>query len=184
MDHNAVCSFLHFGLIALISDMTYPRRAAAATVCNGKIYVCGGRTGQADRPNSVECFDLESGVWNELVALPIPLYGHSLVSYGHKLIVMGGYDERAYSSTVLELDPLEENGQWRKLAPMSHGCAYFAGLVLDEDIYVIGGRDETGYTSRVQIFNGNEWRDGPTLPSECRRPSAVVIPQRLFPNRY
>lgn len=70
--------------------MKYARSDAAATVWKNKIVVCGGVGADDQILSTVECFDPKRGVWTELTAMPVPLWEHALVTYGNKLVVMGG----------------------------------------------------------------------------------------------
>lgn len=156
--------------------MKYSRAQAAATVGNGKIYVCGGREGFHARLASVECFDPKSGVWTELTEMPTPLAGHSLVFYRTKLVLMGGRDDDdRCTAAVLKLDPLKENGQWKKLRPMNNPCSDFTGIVLDREIITIDGKSAP---LQVEVYDGKKWQYKLSFPPETCS-SAVLIPPEL-----
>lgn len=154
--------------------MENPRSHAAAAVHSGKLIVCGGWNG-IDHLRNVECFDPESGIWTKMNDMPTPRWHHSLVSYGNKLILMGGHDDRRMANTVLELSNLEEKGTWTELPPMKSSRSNFCARSLANEIVVIGGWNQ----AEVEIFDGESWRDGPPLPHEYWDMSCVVIPQPL-----
>ena len=161
-------------------DMKYGRCRAAAAVCNGKIYICGGWRDDGYiyilfEKKSVECFDPESGVWTELTDMPTPRSDHSLVCYRNKLVVIGGWDGKEKTTTVLELDPHEKNGQWKELSPLLYTSSVAA--VLGREIITISQSSD-----KVQIFNGINWRVGPSFPLSPIFPSsssAVLVPQEF-----
>ena len=161
--------------------MKYGRFDAAAAVCNGKIYICGGIGDGYASLKSVECFDPESGVWTELADMPTPRFQHSLVCYRNKLVVIGGADGRRRGpTTVLELDPLEENGQWKELSPFTSPISKPVGVVLGREIFAIGWYNTTDRSTSVYIFNGINWRVGPSSPLNYCLPScAVLVPPEL-----
>ena len=158
--------------------MNYPRSHAAAAVWNGKLIVSGGITSDSEYiaggiTKSVEWFYPECDVWTVLESLPTPFYDHYLTSYGNQLLLMGG-------SSVLESNPLKEKEKWNPVASMRYPRSQFAGIVLDNEIYAIGGRDQAySDISQFEIFNGNSWRNGPSLPYKCCGSSSVIIPQHF-----
>lgn len=154
----------------------YARFDAAAAVCNGKIYVCGGQNNSLEPLRNVECFDPKSGIWTDLVEIPALFTACSLVSYRNKLIIMGGRDDEGYLFGSLELDPLEENGQWKEFPSMTILCSIRGAIVLDREIFAFG----THYALRdlqVEIFDGRKWVTGPAFPLKCLSLSTVLIPQ-------
>ena len=155
--------------------MKHARLFAAATLWNNKIIICGGRNEEFTITKTAECYNPEDNRWTELTPSPKPLSGHSLVTYENKLILFGGW-----SDAVWELDPQESNAKWKSLSPMKYPSAYFAGIIIDQEIYAIGGSQNKDLDlSRVEIFDGERWRDGAALPFTWADMSSVIIPQTL-----
>ena len=197
MDGNAVSSFLTLFYGRYFSSMKYPRFRAAAAVCNGKIVICGGigDRNYKDFLSSVECFDPESGVWTELrdiaIGNPSPRYGHSLVSYKDKLILMGGRGKMPCLKSVMELDPSKINGKWKGLPSLKYKCYDLMGATLDDKIYAIGGHGlysplTSRYVTleRVEVLekNGKTWQEGPDLPQYSSFSAALIVPQSFADN--
>ena len=152
------------------------RHSAAAAAYNGKFIICGGHDGSSYL-TSVECFDPESGVWTELTDIPRPLCGHSLVSYGTRLILIGGESDKEPWCSVFQLSNLEGKGTWKRVSPMEHCRSAFSKAILNDEIFVIGGWDGTSENlDKTEIFNGETWRDGPFLHYPCWDMFSVVIP--------
>lgn len=159
--------------------MKYVRSFGAAAVWNGKVIICGGRGCSNVILSSVECFDPQLGLWSEWEKLPSPRSGHSLVSYHNRLILMGGYIEDLQAAdSVLELVRPTRNENWKKTSTMKLAAVGFPGIVLDYEIFAIGGlyngREDL---NQVEIYDGNQWRNGPRLPYEARNMPAFIIPQ-------
>ena len=161
--------------------MKYPRYFAAATRWKGKFVVCGGRGLSNEILSTVECFDPQSGVWTEWEELPSPRSGHSLISYYSSLVLLGGYiREHESMEIVLVLYPPEANATWKPSSFMKIPAVGFPAVVLDMEIFAIGGLYQSYQDlSRVEIFDGKNWRDGPPLPYESRNMPALSIPQHF-----
>ena len=120
--------------------MNHPRSKAAAVIWKDKIVIGGGCFNDRKFHKNMECFDPESGVWSEWSDLPSPRLDHSLLWYDNQLIVMGGYDGEAIVDTVWALDPLDANRKWKELPSMNYPASEFGGIILDNEIYAIGGK--------------------------------------------
>ena len=155
--------------------MKHARDTAAVAVWNGKIFVSGGHA--LYDLKSTECFDPESGVWTELTEMPTALAYHSLVAYGNLLICLGGSNETMPASPVFAM---QKGGKWMALPPKKYPCGWFSGIAFNGEIYAIGGREESGSDHpRVELFDGERWRDGPSLPFICYQPSCIIISQQV-----
>lgn len=165
------------------------RKNPAATVCNGKIIVCGGVDERI--LNSVECFDPNSEKWTRLMDMPKPLSCPSLVCFKNKLVVMGQYYEIEKNERLIlafQMDSLDENGVWEELRPPYFAGALYTAVALGEEIFAIDGKYQESPTDtdyvEVQIFDGKKWRAGPSLPHKCCFPTAITIPQNAYVFRY
>lgn len=158
-------------------DMKYPRYSSAATLWNDRIFICGGWT-DGSLVKVVECFNPEDGSWIEFTNAPTLLGGLSLISYGNKLVLMGGTSGGAHLNTVWELELLQPNAQWKRLPAMKYGCIWLGAITLDSQIYAMGGSKKIGTdTDRVEIFDGERWRNAPALPDKWCNMSSMIIPQ-------
>ena len=153
--------------------MKYARAGASAAIWNGKVIICGGSDGCDEILNTVECFDPESSQWTLLTDMPTPLFGHSLVSYKNKLVVMGGQNGITALDSVMVLDSLD--GNWQQLPSMKYPRMKFFAITLGSEIFAIGGNEK----GQVEIFDGKEWRDGPCLPGNWEYPNCTIVPENL-----
>lgn len=161
--------------------MKYPRSCAAPTVFNGKIIICGGESNNEEILKSVECFDPENSVWTELIAMPIGRRSHTLLSFESQLIAMGGRQAPPrYVSSIMEMNPADENGTWKDLPSMKDTCFGFSSVIFDDIIYVIGGHDvRLKALRKVQMYDGSRWLHGVSLPKDLGFVIALKIPQHL-----
>lgn len=167
--------------------MREERHDAAAAVCNGKIIVYGGRRDFFTQLKSAECFDPESGVWTQLDDMPRILHAHCIVPNRNDLIIMGGCDSyRKPLNCVWKVTPNEEgNGEWQELQPMKHACMWPSAVMLNGDIYAIGGMSlKEEDLKKVEVFHEGSWRKGPPLPIALCGFVTVVIPDHLADKLY
>ena len=156
------------------------RSWAATALWNDKIIISGGWSAEKTIIKTSECFDLEDSCWIDFPDMPTITGAHSLVTYKNKLILIGGGSKEAYN-TVWELDPVQKNAEWKPLPLMKYPSYQFPGIVLDNEIYAVGGQQGVNlpHLSRVEIFDGERWRDGPSLPYTWCLMSSVIIPQHF-----
>ncbi|KAG7244620.1 hypothetical protein INR49_029639 [Caranx melampygus] len=148
------------------------------------LYLLGGQMKLKDQfliTNCVERWSLQGGPWRSAAPLPMPLAYHSVVRMKDRLYVMGGRTPQSYrmddepdrlSNRLLEYDP--STNKWTELGPMKYSKYRCSAVVLNGEIYVMGGigcegvdRGQSRHClNAVEIYNadGDYWRDGPPLP--------------------
>ncbi|XP_077385086.1 kelch repeat and BTB domain-containing protein 12 [Festucalex cinctus] len=132
--------------------------------------------------NCVERWSLQGGRWRSAAPLPMPLAYHSVVRLKDRLYVIGGKTPQdsyrmddepdRLSNRLLEYDP--NINKWTELGPMKYSKYRCSAVVLNGEIFVMGGIGcegvDRGQSRRcldaVEIYNsdGDYWRDGPSLP--------------------
>ncbi|XP_008407047.1 kelch repeat and BTB domain-containing protein 12 [Poecilia reticulata] len=148
------------------------------------LYLLGGQMKLKNQfliTNCVERWSLQGGPWRSAAPLPLPLAYHSVVRIKDCLYVLGGRTPQSYrmddepdrlSNRLLEYNP--NTNKWTELAPMKYSKYRCSALVLNGEIFVIGGigcegmdRGQSRHClSAVEIYNpdGDYWKDGPPLP--------------------
>ncbi|XP_037535400.1 kelch repeat and BTB domain-containing protein 12 [Nematolebias whitei] len=148
------------------------------------LYLLGGQMKLKDQfviTNCVERWSLQGGPWRSAAPLPLPLAYHTVVRMKDLLYVLGGRTPQSYrlddepdrlSNRLLEYDP--NTNKWTELGPMRYSKYRCSAVVLNGEIYVIGGigcegldRGQSRHClNAVEIYNpnGDNWRDGPPLP--------------------
>ncbi|KAL4630675.1 kelch repeat and BTB domain-containing protein 12 [Arapaima gigas] len=158
------------------------------------LYLLGGQMKLKNQyliTNSVDRWSLKGGPWRSSVPLPIPLASHCVVSLKNCLYVLGGRTPQTdkpddepdlLSNRVFQFDP--QTNKWEERGPMKYSKYRCSAVVLNGEIYVLGGIGcegiDRGQLRRcldaVEIYNpdGDFWRMGPLLPSPllCLRSGA------------
>ncbi|XP_056456442.1 kelch repeat and BTB domain-containing protein 12 [Gadus chalcogrammus] len=149
------------------------------------VYLLGGQMmlkNQQLITNSVERWCKQGGPWRSAAPLPLPLAFHSAVTLKDRLYVIGGRTPQSHriddepdrlSNRLLVYDP--EWNKWAELSHMKYSKYRCSAVVLNGEIYVMGGIGceglDGGQSRRcldaVEIYSPDEdqWRDGPPLPS-------------------
>lgn len=131
--------------------------------------------------NCVQRWTLKGGPWRSAAPLPLPLAYHSVVKMNERLYVIGGRTPQScrlddepdrLSNRLLEYDP--NTNRWIELAPMKYSKYRCAAVVLNGEIYVMGGigcegldRGQSRHClDAVEIYcpDGDFWKEGPKLP--------------------
>ncbi|XP_062944577.1 kelch-like protein 33 isoform X3 [Cynocephalus volans] len=123
--------------------------------------------------------------WGRLPALPSPgRFRHGAASLtGSELYVCGGQDFYSHSNTLastLRWDPSQED--WEEMAPLCQARSFFSLVVLDGQLYALGGRGNGVALNSVETYNPelNVWRPAPALPAPCFAHAAAVLESQLY----
>ena len=134
----------------------------AAVVHNGVIYVIGGTLPGAPPiyKNEVYYATIEGsgavGTWTETAPLPVGIQGHSVVTYGcDSIFVIGGdMGSGVYSDIVYRahISPDGSLDSWQEWGRLPERLFKHSSVVLNERVYVIGGRREDGSLADTVYF--------------------------------
>ncbi|XP_070759541.1 kelch repeat and BTB domain-containing protein 12 [Enoplosus armatus] len=169
------------------------------------LYLLGGQMKLKNQfliTNCVERWSLQGGPWRSAAPLPMPLAYHSVVRMKDRLYVIGGRTPQSYrmddepdrlSNRLLEYDP--NTNKWTELGPMKYSKYRCSAVVLNGEIFVMGGigcegmdRGQSRHClDAVEIYNpdGDYWRDGPPLPCaqlslRTNAPNAGVVGGKIY----
>jgi N-acetylneuraminic acid mutarotase len=157
---------------------TYPhlpsaRHHAAAAVLDGVLYVSGGASGGGNWTPRSQLWRLDlsadSPAWQTMAPMPEGRLGHRQEAVGGQLYVVGGQGGRG---RVLVYDPAGDS--WAMAAAMPVPRDHLGTVVIDGEIWAIGGRTSGEVLTRVDIYDiaADQWRAGPRLPEPM---SAMAI---------
>eukprot|EP00188_Purpureofilum_apyrenoidigerum_P000579 Plantae.Rhodophyta-Purpureofilum_apyrenoidigerum.ctg12594.p1 GENE.Plantae.Rhodophyta-Purpureofilum_apyrenoidigerum.ctg12594~~Plantae.Rhodophyta-Purpureofilum_apyrenoidigerum.ctg12594.p1 ORF type:complete len:296 (+),score=46.68 Plantae.Rhodophyta-Purpureofilum_apyrenoidigerum.ctg12594:82-888(+) len=94
-----------------VKNLLRERAHAAATLLDGKVYVCGGTDGSAVM-NSCELFD--SDKWTSIKSMPTARKHAVAITIGNRMLVKGGeHASNVPSTAVEEFD--SATGKWKKI---------------------------------------------------------------------
>jgi N-acetylneuraminic acid mutarotase len=128
------------------------------------VYVSGGGPSANDWTPQETLWALDSGAaaWRELGSMPEGRLGHRMVGIDGTLYVVGGIGDTRHV-LVFDLGA----GTWTVGAEMpAPQRDHISSVVVDGEIWVIGGRSGGQNYARVDIYDPrlDSWRDGPPLP--------------------
>ena len=110
--------------------------------------------------------------------LPYPVRGHTLSSLNGKLILIGGNDWGSILNKVWEGTPDwgKNTITWKEMPSMQKKRYLHFSCVVNNKIYVMGGVFDG--EDKVEIFNGNRWITGPSVPINISRSDSQLIVTR------
>ncbi|NXW05055.1 KLH14 protein, partial [Fregetta grallaria] len=180
---EAICRGFYFSLISA------GRGVSSRLIRSNKkmLLLVGGLPPGPDRlpSNLVQYYDDEKKTWKILTIMPYNSAHHCVVEVENFLFVLGGEDQwnpngKHSTNFVSRYDP--RFNSWIQLPPMQERRASFYACRLDKNLYVIGGRNETGYLSSVECYNleTNEWRYVSSLPQPLAAHAGAVHNGKIY----
>ena len=160
-----------------------------AATLDGEIFVAGGSANNLSDQNEISvrdnlyALDVESGAWRDAGRLPHPLAGALLTAHAGALYVAGGWDGDRMRDEVWRWTPGSavagrEAGvpeSWQEVARLKTPAAFFGGVIVDGELFVVGGYDgqrELADTAALNLETG-EWRQLPPMSMPRSGLSAV-----------
>ena len=139
------------------------------------IFVSGGVSGGKDRHkcyvDSIERLYIttdENGVGWETCKehLPVKVMDHTTITIGDNLYLIGGNikvlgkTNRVWKGVINELNDIT----FEELPSMEYKRSSHVAVPYQGKIIVMGGEEDQGKYSTIEIFNGESWEKGPQLP--------------------
>ena len=207
----ALISVLLFSLIAAVSivrgaenswvtkaSMHFSRTGAGAAVVNGIVYVIGGsqRYNTSDSGfsyrsiNSTESYDPASDIWFDKASMPTSRDGLGVAVFQDKIYCFGGRNvskDYSISTNVNEVYDTETDS-WETKMPMPTARSGFQASVVDDKIYLIGGRVESESSSiskksaQVEIYDPltDTWAFGLPIPTAVAGYASAVLDGKIY----
>ncbi|MBI3606224.1 MAG: hypothetical protein HY202_09410 [Nitrospirae bacterium] len=130
-----------------ISPLPTPRFSPGAVAVDNRIWVMGGgafRDNRFQNFDLIERYDPEKKEWeaNLALKLPWPSAGVGVCTWKNKVFVFGGNDGTKISNRAAVYDPA--SARWEELDPIPFPRAAPSVSVMNDTIYLIGGRDASG----------------------------------------
>lgn len=152
-------------------------------VWNGKLYFFGGSDISGRGPNAW-VYDPGIDRWQSLSNMPFRLSAGAAITVGDDIYIFGGlgdpFADVRFNGEVLRYDPHAD--EWTMLSSMPVVVNHCAVVMLDGEIYVIGGRSAAQDHSLVQIYNPehDQWREGISLQQARAGHAAVVVDGLIY----
>ncbi len=171
-----------------VGDMPFDRFGHTVQELNGKIYVIGGSDyeGGTDAETAL-VYDRSSGEWSQIPLYNnIPRFNHFSPVVDGKLYVGGGNDGNGTVATMEMFDP--NTGEWTSKKPMPTHRGLAACVVINDNIFVIGGI-QLSLTNRtlvglniVEVYDtkNDTWTQLENMPTKRFGFSAKVVNGKIF----
>ena len=115
------------------------RVGAASVVINGRMYVCGGLSGDPDSPSaSLDCFDPVSTTWQTLPPMSQGRHGHAAAVVGARLYVCGGWSGPSCPRVRRMLRHVDQHVAVTS-SHASSTCSEGHAAVIKNHVYIVGG---------------------------------------------
>ena len=145
-------------------------RAFLATCSDsGVFYYAIGGSNASGALSTVEVYNAELNTWSAFASLTTPRSGLAAVidPATHKIYAIGGFTGANFTSTVETMEVYDRNlGKWLGAPPMPTPRSGLTAVLVNGQIYAIGGRDRSGKalnTVEVYKISTNTWSELPPL---------------------
>lgn len=162
-----------------------PNSEFAVADLDGKMYVIGGYPSTRVTVATVQVYDSRKDRWELTAPLPQALNHHVAVAVNGKIYVIGGQSqafgdpERAgFVNSVYEYDPAPN--KWTPRAPMPTTRSSGVAVVVDNKIYVAGGRPPHGHDFAVYDPREHKWTTLPNLPTQRNHLAGAAIGGKVY----
>lgn len=149
-----------------------------------KVYAAGGYVSLNFRHlKSPKLWSLDPGAqaWDVLAELPKPVGEHIIIWANQNLFLMGGNTLKGDTGETWRYELLTQ--KWTQMASMPTPRNSMSAIVVEGEIWVLGGRSDAGGSKikTVEIFNpkNNEWRRGSDMPVGRGGHSAVYLDGKI-----
>ncbi|XP_078691891.1 kelch-like protein 40 isoform X1 [Branchiostoma floridae x Branchiostoma belcheri] len=142
------------------------------------VYAMGGKNFLVGHIAAVERYDPDTNVWHAQRPLPCALSGHTAVTVGEFIYVLGGYARRMVTTSTVRYNPATDT--WTELAPMSIARMKAGVAVLDGKIYTVGAW-QGQVTMEMFDTEKERWEPGIVLPyNVVSGVGLVALDDRLY----
>jgi hypothetical protein len=171
----------HWGEWGLRAPLIEPNSELALAEADGKLYLLGGYPASRVTSRTVQIYDIATDSWQLGPPLPQPNNHGMAASVNGKVYLIGGQTSDAsnqgYVDTVYELDPA--SGEWVEKARMPAARGAGVAVVLDDKIYVAGGRPPHEQAFAVYDPATDSWEVLPDMPSPRNHMIGAAISGRI-----
>ncbi|XP_067084464.1 kelch-like protein 22 [Osmerus mordax] len=153
--------------------------AHAGAVVDDRIYITCGRRGSAYLKETY-CYDPQANQWAACAEGPVERAWHGMASAKGRAYVIGGSnDEHGYRRDVLKVASYSPGADsWSVVSPLQLGHGEPGVAVLDNRIYVLGGRshDRSNRMKYVHVYDVDEdlWESGTAFEDRVSGLAACV----------
>ena len=165
--------------------MPTERVTVGAAAVNGKIYAIGGN-GEIDNAN--EMYDPKTDTWTTKAPMLTARRSCGIAVYQDKIYVMGGitgYNESTHSYMISGVNEVYDPAAytWETKTPMPTRRYGIGANVADGKIYVIGGKNASGWIDGVnEVYNPvtDTWTTKAPIPTRVSFYASAVVDNKIY----
>ena len=132
------------------------REGLAVHILNGLMHVIGGREEYHSIVSDIEWYNKSENKWKVgSWEMKYPRADFFSAAYRDTFYQFGGY-YYGLTKTAYRAVPTNEGYRWESLGELSTGRAYGVSLVIDDQIFLIGGEVADGKSDMVEVYNIHE----------------------------
>jgi hypothetical protein len=166
-----------------LSPMPTARYGLSAVLAGGRLYAIGGDI-DAQSTGALERYDPSTDRWERLAPMPTPRSYFAAAAVGGKIYALGGFQNGSPGQSrddTVEVYDLK-TGRWSQAPPMPRACDFCRAAVVDEEIFVVGGRTRSDIVPTVSIFDtrSGNWREAPAMATPRAIPGLAVLDDRIW----
>ena len=159
-----------------------PNSETAVAQLGNQIYVIGGYPSSRSSVSTVQIYDVVLNSWSLASPLPRPVNHAMAAAVQDKVYVIGGQSsasgEGPFLDGVFVYDPATDS--WTTGALMPTGRSGGTAVVIDDKIYVAGGRPPHGHDFAVYDPLENSWQTLPDMPTARNHVAGGAIGGKLY----
>jgi N-acetylneuraminic acid mutarotase len=163
-----------------VTNLPAKRADLAAASVNGQIYLVGGFDGKSWLPSAVSTTDGMS--FTSFAQLNPPVRYPAVAALSGKLYVIGGElsPKQADATTIQQIDL--QSGAVTALSPLPVGLSHAAAAVLNNTIYVFGGRSGGHAIDTISVLNPStgQLQAVGQLPAPRSDMGVALVGQQVF----
>jgi len=175
-----------------LEPMPTARSSFGVAVVDGKIYAIGGWNGSYLGTN--EMYDPATDTWTTKKSMPTPRHGFGIAVYQNKIYAIGGItgptdsENSGFTGLTEVYDP--KTDAWKNKTSMPTARSSLSANVVDDKIYLIGGRKYSRGLSTVHYIDEkvNEvydpktdtWTTQTPMPEYALGYSSAVIENKIY----
>lgn len=168
------------------ASMPTARGALGLSAFGGKLYAIGGATGHLGGPVTgvVEIYDPEIDAWASGTDMPTPREHLAAAADDNRIYTIGGRangDESDHLGSAVEAyDPMTDS--WEALPPMPTPRSGFSGVVISDQLVVLGGERGTTTLDTVEAYDIAEetWHELPPMPTARHGVAVAAIDNTMY----
>ncbi len=164
-------------------------------VVAGKVYLIGGTAGlgagQEQRMDRVDIYDPATDTWEKGPKMPTRRNPGGVAVVSNRIYVIGGegwplpqgWGAGPFLGSIEEYDPI--NRQWRKKKDLLELKNWFSSVIIENNIYLIGGYTLEGGLQEVATVNvyhprTETWREISALPNPLGAFDAATVKGKIY----